>query len=84
MNSDFVTRNFIRRAHQVGKKVFVWTVNDAVTMSQLLNRKVDGILTDRPDLAKRVLQERSSLSSVERLLAEVAVLFNQTLPRSEQ
>ena len=84
VNSDFVTRNFIRRAHQVGKKVFVWTVNDAVTMSQLLNRKVDGILTDRPDLAKRVLQERSSLSSVERLLAEVAVLFNQTLPRSEQ
>lgn len=77
VNSRFATRNFVRRAHKLDKEVYVWTVNDAATMSQLLNRKVDGILTDRPGLAKQVLKERAELSSAERLLAEIAVLFNK-------
>ena len=83
VNSKFATRNFVRRAHQLEKEVFVWTVNDAATMSQVLNRQVDGILTDRPDLAKQVLKERAELSSVERLLAELAVLFNQPAVATE-
>ena len=77
VNSMFATRSFVQRAHNLDKEVYVWTVNDAATMSQLLNRKVDGILTDRPGLAKQVLQERAELSSAERLLAEIAVLFNK-------
>ncbi len=77
VNSTFATRNFVRRAHKSEKQVFVWTVNDAATMSQALNRNVNGILTDRPELAKQVLKQRSQMSSVERLLAELAVLFNQ-------
>jgi glycerophosphoryl diester phosphodiesterase len=77
VNSKFATRSFVRRAHESEKEVFVWTVNDAATMSQALNRKVDGILTDRPELAKQVLTERAQMSSVERLLTELAVLFNQ-------
>jgi glycerophosphoryl diester phosphodiesterase len=83
VNSRFATRNFIRRAHKLEKEVFVWTVNDAATMSQVLNRKVDGILTDRPALAKQVLQERVEMSSIERLLVEVAVLFNQHAEKSD-
>ena len=77
INSKFATRSFVRRAHNLEKEVFVWTVNDAATISQVLNRKVDGILTDRPELARQVLKERAEMSSVERLLAEIAVLFNQ-------
>ncbi len=77
VNSKFATRSFVRRAHESEKEVFVWTVNDAATMSQALNRNVDGILTDRPELAQQVLTERAQMSSVERLLAELAVLFNQ-------
>ena len=83
VNSKFATRNFVRRAHKLEKEVFVWTVNDAATMSQVLNRKVDGILTDRPELAKQVLKERAEMSSVERLLAEIAVLFNQPAAATE-
>ncbi len=84
VNSNFASRNFIRRAHRLGKKVFVWTVNDSAKMSQLLNRNVDGILTDRPELAKQILKERVEMSSVERLLGEIAVLFNQTDGGTEQ
>ena len=77
INSQFATRSFVRRAHNANKQVFVWTVNDAAGISRALNRKVDGILTDRPALTLEVLQQRSEMSNAERLLTEVAILFNQ-------
>jgi len=77
VNGKFATRNFVNRAHKANKQVYVWTVNDTATMSQLMNRKVDGILTDRPELALQVLRQRSEMSTSERLLAELAILFNQ-------
>jgi len=83
VNSQFATRNFVNRAHQADKQVFVWTVNDAATMSQLLNRKVDGILTDRPELAQQVLKQRSEMNTSERLLAEISVFFNQPVALAE-
>ncbi len=84
VNSNFATRNFVRRAHKLDKQVFVWTVNDAATMSQVINRKVDGILTDRPELAKQVLRERTEMSTLERLLAEIGGLLNQPAAETEQ
>ena len=81
VNARFATRNFVNRAHKANKQVFVWTVNDAATMSQVMNRKVDGILTDRPELAQQVLRQRSEMSTTERLLAELSILFNQ--PKTE-
>jgi glycerophosphoryl diester phosphodiesterase len=36
----------------------VWTVNEATRMSGLLDLGVDGIMTDRPDTLRAVLQER--------------------------
>ena len=48
------------------------SVNDPVTMSTLVGRGVDGIITDHPALARKVLRERAELSSVERLLITLA------------
>ena len=53
-----VTPGFIRRAHRHGLQVHVWTVNDPAEMRRLLDLGVDGIVTDRADLLKEVLQER--------------------------
>jgi len=38
-------------AHAAGLLVIPWTINDPDDMQQLLNLGVDGIITDRPDLA---------------------------------
>lgn len=38
-------------AHAAGLEVIPWTVNDPETMRRLLEQGVDGIITDRPDLA---------------------------------
>lgn len=76
VNSRFASRNFVKRAHAVGKEVYVWTVNDAATMSQMINRQVDALLTDKPALANQVLEERQQLSTAERLLSELSLLFS--------
>ncbi len=63
-----------------GKQVFVWAVNDSVSMSRMMSLSVDGIITDEPETARNVIAERSGLSSVERLLVHTAVLFGQPVP----
>ena len=48
----------IRRAHELGIRVVVWTVDDPATMRTLLDMGVDGIITDRPDVLREVLISR--------------------------
>jgi glycerophosphoryl diester phosphodiesterase len=45
----------VERVHRGGKKVNVWTVNNEAEICRLLACKVDGIITDDPVLAKKVL-----------------------------
>jgi glycerophosphoryl diester phosphodiesterase len=49
---------FVRRMHSVGKHVHVWTIDDPAEMNELLDRGVDGLMTDRTDILKAVLQGR--------------------------
>jgi len=71
----------VRDAHAAGKDVYVWTVNDPISMSQMIGRGVDGIITDEPALARRVLEFRAGLSPFERLLLELAVWLG-AIPRN--
>ena len=75
VNAAFTDRSLIRAAHSVGKKVYVWTVNDALTMSAMIGRGVDGLLTDQPALARSVLEVRAQMSAPERVLLELAGLL---------
>ncbi|HSP52553.1 MAG TPA: glycerophosphodiester phosphodiesterase family protein [Cryobacterium sp.] len=50
---------FIRRVHAAGVEVHVWTINDPVDMNRLLDLGVDGLVTDRCDLAAAVIAARS-------------------------
>ncbi|WP_141780565.1 glycerophosphodiester phosphodiesterase family protein [Nocardioides albertanoniae] len=52
------SRGLVRRAHQAGKEVHVWTIDDPAEMEQLVERDVDGLMTDRTDLLKAFLVER--------------------------
>lgn len=52
------SRGLIRRAHANGLQVHVWTIDDASEMSDLLDRGVDGLVTDRTDILIDVLRSR--------------------------
>jgi glycerophosphoryl diester phosphodiesterase len=55
-----VTERLVAAAHRHDLQVHVWTINDAVEMHRLLDIGVDGIMTDRPDVLKAVLEDRGS------------------------
>jgi glycerophosphoryl diester phosphodiesterase len=57
------TDGLVRRAHAAGKHVHVWTVDDADEIRQLLDRGVDGVMTDRTDILKQVLVRRGQWMS---------------------
>ena len=57
--TTIVTRRFVRHAHAASLPVKVWTVNAAADMRRLLAWGVDAIITDRPDVAVRVLRSHS-------------------------
>jgi len=72
VNTGQVSLRLIRRAHQQGKQVYVWTVDDPVTMSRMISMGVDGLITNEPLLARRVMTARNELSTAERLALWVA------------
>ena len=54
-HDEITTRRVISQARRKGKLVFVWTVNDPQRMRDLASWGADGLITDRPDLARKVL-----------------------------
>ena len=52
-------RSFVARCHRAGLQVHVWTIDDPDAMHALLDIGVDGVMTDRPAVLKRVLMARN-------------------------
>ena len=52
-----VTPSMLKFAHRKGLEVHVWTINDPRQMRRLWDMGVDGIVTDRSDLAVQVRDE---------------------------
>ncbi|TQK19478.1 glycerophosphoryl diester phosphodiesterase [Microbacterium sp. SLBN-154] len=55
-----VTPRLIETAHRHGVEVHVWTVNDPADMERLLDAGVDGLVTDRADIALPLAARRAS------------------------
>lgn len=53
-----VTPRFVRAAHALDVQVHVWTIDGAEEMGELLDMGVDGLMTDRSDILKAVLESR--------------------------
>lgn len=48
----------VKTAHDLGLLVKVWTVNTRERMEELIDLGVDGIITDYPDVLRRVMIDR--------------------------
>jgi len=50
-----VNREFFNKAREYGKRLFVWTVNKNHEMEKMIELGVDGIITNYPDILKKML-----------------------------
>jgi glycerophosphoryl diester phosphodiesterase len=58
-----VSPRFVKLAHRAGIVVQVWTVDEPDDMRRLLDWGVDGIITDRPDVAAEMVRDWVSRQS---------------------
>ena len=84
VNSRLASRQTIKKAHISGRQVFVWTVNDALSMSRLIGRGVDGLITDDPSLARSVIEQLNQRSPIDLMLLELVDLFGLEQKASNQ
>ena len=52
--SGDLTQEAVREAQTLGLKVVVWTLNDSARMRRMIEMGVDGVISDRPDLLRKV------------------------------
>ncbi len=83
VSASLATKSFINRAHSRGKDVAAWTLNDALSISKMISRGVDNVITDDPPLVHRVLKQRAQLSPAQRILLELAFLFGVDPPATK-
>ena len=56
-----LTRTLLNEAHDLGIRVFVWTPDKRSEMIRLIEMGVDGIITNRPDILKSVVNPAAGL-----------------------
>ncbi len=69
------TDALVAASHAQDRQVYVWTINQRADMIRMIDRGVDGIITDAPDLLAEVLAERRSLTTPERILLRFKSLY---------
>ena len=68
LNQASLNARLVRDAEAAGKAVYAWTVNDPVTISRMLWIGVDGLITDDPALAHKVIEGYNELTVPERII----------------
>lgn len=56
IEQSMLTEEFVKKAHSVGREVWVWTVNTKKSLKEVIKYEVDGIITDYPDLAQSMIE----------------------------
>lgn len=77
VNGNFAGRSFVRQAQERDRGVMVWTINDPVQMSAMMSKGVNGIITDKPGLARDIQAQRADLAVHERFMIQFAGLLGK-------
>jgi glycerophosphoryl diester phosphodiesterase len=73
VEARMATGRFVRQAHRAGQDVYVWTTNDPAWMLAAMSRGADGLITDKPDLARQVVARRAAMSDGQRVALALLV-----------
>lgn len=61
-NKLCIRGSFVKKAHEKGLQVNVWTVNESEEIRNMIEAGVDGIITDCPDRVRSILNEMNGFS----------------------
>lgn len=67
ISAAFASPGLIARAQSAGKEVYVWTVNDTLSMMAMISRGADGLITDKPALAREAIAQHREMGAPARL-----------------
>jgi glycerophosphoryl diester phosphodiesterase len=67
------TRSLVQQAHRAGQDVYVWTLNDPAPMLAAMSAGADGLITDKPGLARDAIARRASMSDAQRIAVALLV-----------
>ncbi len=73
VEAGMANARFVRKAHRAGRDVYVWTVNDPAPILMAMSVGVDGLISDRPALARLAVTRRAELSDAQRFLVAILV-----------
>lgn len=68
VNYSFATENFIDSAHDADMEVYVWTVNTAEAINDMLENGADMIITDDPVLARETVTSYETTPYIVKLI----------------
>ena len=63
-----VNEELVRKVHNEGKKLFVWTINTEENINKMIDLHVDNIITDNYPLAVRLVKESKNANLIEELI----------------
>ena len=78
VNQTNINAELIARAVQQQMDVYAWTVNTRESIVDVILKGVDGVITDRPEIAIEVIREIAELTATERLLLQLGLIVLAT------
>ena len=75
LEEESATSDAIKAIHDEGKKVLVWTANEAGSQKHFLCTKADGIITDNVSQAVRLATELEQRSDLDRMIDKIKTVF---------
>lgn len=70
-----VNKNLVKKVHNEGKELYVWTINTKENIKKMIDYNVDNIITDDVPLAQKTIQE----SKQSNIINEFIKFINNTL-----
>ncbi len=64
IRSGFVTEKLVTAAHEAGKSVHAWTVNEKIELERMRVLTVDNVITDSPALAREILYREEATENL--------------------
>ncbi len=70
-----VNKTMVKKVHNAGREIYVWTVNNKESISKMIDLNVDNIITDNISLAKDTIYESKTSDIIKEFIKFINNLF---------